>query len=215
MGFVLNEQRAAFNLVLKLQPAHLQSIRDHLLSLGADDRYLRFGMPATDDFIHRYVDGFDFTRDCFFGVTNSRLEMIGLAHLAYSDNPATPHTAEFGVSVTEGGRGFGVGTLLFKRSAIHARNTGITVLYVHCLSTNAAMMHIARKAGMTVEYAYGEADAFLTLPPGDPQSISLEVLQDQSAQFDYKMKEHLKRVLTSQARLFRFGFQSFRRQHQL
>jgi RimJ/RimL family protein N-acetyltransferase len=92
------------------------------------------------------------------------LKIVGLAHLAYSDSSYPSITAEFGVSVSESGRGIGIGTGLFKRSAMHCRNTHIEILYVHCLSSNDAMMHIAKKAGMRVENVDGETDAYLRLP---------------------------------------------------
>ena len=41
------------------------------------------------------------------------------------------------------------------------------MLYMHCLSRNSTMMHIAKKSGMKIEYAYGEADAYLSLTPAD------------------------------------------------
>jgi hypothetical protein len=183
-------------LVLELNYSHHEMMRSHLLALGDTDRRLRFGMHATDDFINKYVNSFHFDSDCFFGVIDSSLQIIGLAHLAYSKASSSQrHTAEFGVSVSEKGRGFGVGSSLFKRSAIHARNTNINTLYVHCLSSNAAMMHIARKAGMTVEYSYGEADAFLRLSPGSPHSVMLEAMQDQSAIIDYSIKQGFNRAL--------------------
>jgi RimJ/RimL family protein N-acetyltransferase len=182
-------------LVLELNHSHQHLMRKHLLGLGDEDRQLRFGMHASDDFINRYVDGFDFGRDSFFGVIDTSLCVIGLAHLAYAPQPGANNSAEFGVSVSENGRGFGVGTALFKRSAMHARNTNISILYVHCLATNSAMMHIARKAGMQVEYSYGEADAYLTLPPGDQRTVILEAMQDQSAMIDYKIKQRFNRAM--------------------
>jgi len=190
------QTRPKMILVLELNGSHHEMMRRHLLSLGENDRRLRFGMHATDLIINAYVDSFNFSRDCFFGVIDSSLTVIGLAHLGYGQElPGQEHTAEFGVSVSENGRGFGVGTALFKRSAIHARNTNISVLYVHCLSSNSAMMHIARKSGMEVEYSYGEADAYLRLPPGNSQSIILEAMQDQSAIIDYSIKQGFKRTL--------------------
>ncbi len=183
-------------LVLELGQSHLEMIREHLLKLGDNDRRLRFGMHATNDFINNYVDSFQFDRDCFFGVFDSSLKIIGLAHLAYSNGLLSQrHIAEFGVSVSENGRGLGVGTALFQRSAIHARNTHITVLYVHCLASNTAMMHIARKAGMAVEYSYGEADAYLRLTPGDPSSAKIEAMQAYSAAVDYSFKKSFRRAL--------------------
>jgi GNAT superfamily N-acetyltransferase len=197
------QTRPKMILVLELNRSHLEMMRNHLLSLGENDRRLRFGMHATDLFINSYVNSFNFSRDCFFGVIDSSLTMIGLTHLGYGQElPGQEHSAEFGVSVSENGRGFGVGTALFKRSAMHARNTNISVLYVHCLSSNAAMMHIARKAGMDVEYSYGEADAFLRLPPGNSQSMILEAMQDQSAIIDYSIKQGFKRTLLHHKLLF-------------
>jgi RimJ/RimL family protein N-acetyltransferase len=199
----MNSARPKMILVLELGISHLEMIREHLLALGEEDRRLRFGMHATDTFINNYVNSFNFVRDCFFGVIDSSLKIIGLTHLAYGQESANQgHTAEFGVSVSKNGRGFGVGTALFKRSAIHARNTNISILYVHCLSSNAAMMHIARKSGMEVEYSYGEADAYLKLPPGNQQSLILEAMQDQSAIIDYSHKQGFKRSLLKDGFLF-------------
>ena len=73
------------------------------------DRYLRFGHPAVDAQIGRYVDLIDFDRDEVFGVFNRRLQLIAMAHLAYLGDSQRPHAAEFGVSVLPRyrGRGFG------------------------------------------------------------------------------------------------------------
>ena len=49
-------------------------------------------------------------------------------------------------------------------------------------------MNIAKEAGMKIEYAYGSADAYLTLPPADQTSILTEMLQEQAALFDYAIK---------------------------
>ena len=41
----------------------------------------------------------------------------------------------------------------------------VDTLYMQCLSSNQTMMHIAKKAGMEIHREYGEADAYLRLPP--------------------------------------------------
>ena len=61
-------------------------------------------------------------------------------------------------------------------------------------SRNATMMHIAKKSGMRIEYAYGEADAYLSLPPADHSTIIAEMLQEQAAVFDYAMKRQARRT---------------------
>jgi hypothetical protein len=55
------------------------------------------------------------------------------------------------------------------------------------------MMHLAQKAGMVVEYAYGDADAYLKLPPASPATIIGEAAIEQWADMDYALKQNLKR----------------------
>jgi hypothetical protein len=77
---------------------------------------------------------------------------------------------------------------------MRSRNTRVSVLYMHCLSRNSTMMHIARKSGMKIEYAYGEADAYLSLAPADHTSIMTEMLQEHAAVFDYAIKRQAHRA---------------------
>ena len=58
-------------------------VANHLNALGESDRYLRFGYPATDAQISKYVDSLDFERDEVFGIFNRHLELIAMAHLAH------------------------------------------------------------------------------------------------------------------------------------
>jgi ribosomal protein S18 acetylase RimI-like enzyme len=96
--------------------------------------------------------------------------------------------AEFGVSVSASARGLGIGSRLFERAAIHCRNNDVDTLYMHCLSSNKTMMHIAKKAGMEIHRDYGEADAYLKLLPADPASMLQEALDEQFATLDYTFK---------------------------
>ena len=179
--------------VRELHSGHRTEILSHLLSLNEEDRRLRFGTQTPDEVIHHYVDGLDFNKDAIFGVFNTDLKLVGMAHLAYLPQIANEaHSAEFGVSVLPEGRAQGIGTALLERCAVHARNSNIQILYVHCLANNKGMMHLAQKAGMTVEYAYGDADAYLTLPPANTGTIVDEAANEQWADFDYALKENLK-----------------------
>jgi RimJ/RimL family protein N-acetyltransferase len=177
-------------LVRELTAADRDQLLAHFLALGEEDRLLRFGQAAPDHVIENYVRSIDFTRDKVFGVYDHRLDLVGVGHLAYLPEEGDTRTAEFGVSVLESSRGMGVGSKLFERAAMHSRNTRVTTLYMYCLSRNTTMMHIAKKAGMRIEYAYGSADAYLTLPPADQTSILTEMLQEQAAVFDYAIKRH-------------------------
>ena len=180
--------------VRELHAGYRQEILNHLLQLNDEDRRLRFGTQTPDEVIERYVEGLDFNRDVIFGVFDLDLKLIGMAHLAYlPELKGQARAAEFGVSVLPEGRAQGIGTALLQRSAVHSRNTRIQTLYVHCLSSNKAMMRLAQKAGMRVEYAYGDADAYLTLPPASTATIVEEAANEQWADMDYALKEGLKR----------------------
>ena len=176
-----------------LDDAHRAAVLGLFLSLEADDRHLRFGSPTSDAVIKRYVANLNFRRDALFGIFNDALDLVGIAHLAYVP-PAnkSPRSAEFGVSVLHNDRHRGLGAALLARAAIHARNTHIDTLFVHCLAKNKAMMHLAQKLGMRVDFAYGDADAYLILPPANAQSILHEASQEQMADLDYALKANLK-----------------------
>jgi GNAT superfamily N-acetyltransferase len=180
-------------LVKRLAPLHRNALLQHFLALGADDRRLRFGSMISDAGIADYVSGIDFDRGAVFGVFDDDLGLTGAAHVAISEG-----TAELGVSVLPGHRGLSIGSALFDRAGMFARNQLVSVLFMHCLAENQAMMHIARKSKMRIVAAGGEADAHLELAPGDPASIARELMQEQIALFDYNLRS---RVL-SQRRIF-------------
>ncbi|QGZ55812.1 GNAT family N-acetyltransferase [Paraburkholderia acidiphila] len=181
-------------MVRVLTSADRERLLAHFLTLDSDDRLLRFGQAAPDHVIEKYVRSMDFTRDTVFGVFDHQLQLVGVGHLAYLPADGNGRTAEFGVSVLESARGQGIGSKLFERAAIRSRNTHVTTLYMHCLSRNSTMMHIAKKSGMKIEYAYGEADAYLSLEPADQSSIIAEMLQEQAAVFDYALKRQARQA---------------------
>lgn len=181
-------RRAAWVPIRPLAPRHKPRILMHLLALSEQDRYLRFGYPATDEHIRRYVDGLDFGRDEIFGIFNRRLQLVAMAHLAFSVDPELSSCAEFGVSVNAGQRGRGMGAKLFDRAVIHARNEGVRMLFIHALSENAAMLGIARKAGARVERDGSESEAYLSLPQATIDSQVTGLLQDRMAELDYQLK---------------------------
>lgn len=176
--------------IRSLGPGHRERIAAHLRLLDGPDRYLRFGHHVTDEQIARYVAALDFDRDEVFGIYNRRLELLAVAHLAFAGSSDAAEPAEFGVSVSKHARGRGYGTRLFDRAVMHARNAGVDRMYVHALSENAAMLHIARSAGATMERHGGETEAFLRLPPATTASRVSEALDEQLAQTDYQLKLH-------------------------
>lgn len=183
--------------IRSLGTEHRARIATHLLALSEQDRYLRFGYPATDEHIRRYVEGLNFERDQVFGIFNRRLDLLAVAHLARYDAAEYQGCAEFGVSVAAHARGRGYGSLLFERSAMHARNDGVHMLFVHALSQNATMLHIAQKAGATLKRDGAESEAYLTLRDATLDSRLAEIVQEQFAQVDYRLKVQQQQHLQS------------------
>jgi GNAT superfamily N-acetyltransferase len=174
--------------IRSLSARHKPRIERHLLALAPQDRYLRFGYAATDEQIGRYVMGLNFERDEIFGVFNRRLELVAMAHLAYSIDPQWATCAEFGVSVSSHQRGKGLGARLFDHAVMHARNQGVSLLFIHALSENSAMLKIARQAGAAVQRDGSESEAYLTLPQANLDSQFSGLMQEQMAQVDYQLK---------------------------
>jgi GNAT superfamily N-acetyltransferase len=171
---------------------HRTRIAHHLLALEPEDRYLRFGHWASDDQVFRYVAALDFERDEVFGIYNRKLDLIAFAHLAYAKDSRFDSCAEFGVSVLASARGRGYGARLFARAAMHATNDGVSLMFIHALSENAAMLKIARSAGASVEREGTESEAYLRLPPPSLDTRVTELIEENVAQVDYRLKAQAK-----------------------
>jgi GNAT superfamily N-acetyltransferase len=171
-------------LIRELSPIERPALERHFLALGASDRRLRFGVPLNDFAIRGYVARIDFERDALFGVSADDLHLVGAAHLGR----ARGH-AELGISVLEAHRNLGIGGALLGRANLRARNWGVRVLFMHCLTENNAMMRLARNQGMAIMTEQGETDAWLALPPADAATHFGEVFEQRAALFDYALKQ--------------------------
>ena len=173
-------------LIRELSSFELPALERHFLALAGEDRRLRFGASLNDFAVRAYVKGIDFERDAVFGVLDDELRVIGAAHLARSNGHA-----ELGVSVLPGQRNRGIGGALLGRAHTHARNWGVRALFMHCLTENSAMMHLARKQRMEIAADTGEADAWLKLSPADASSYMSAVFDERAALYDYVLKSQL------------------------
>jgi len=200
-------------LVKELSPRARRHLLRHFLALEEKDRLLRFGSKLSDELVTRYVEHIDFSRDTIFGVYDRKMRLLGVGHLAFAPREASPvsgatlkaRVAEFGVSVSAAARGMGVGTKLFVRAAIRCRNADVDTLYMHCLSSNKVMMHIAKKAGMEIHRDYGEADAYLKLQPANPVTLFQEAMEEQAAMLDYIVKANMRALFKWISRVFGIG----------
>lgn len=180
--------------IVRLDDSHRPALLAHFLSLGVEDRHLRFGFTARDGTIERYAGDIDFTRDAVFGVRGASRRFDGIVHLALENNHA-----EIGVSVLASARGRGIGSALVERAAAQARDRGIKVLFVQCLSENRAMVHIARTLGMKVIAEGIDSTTSLALRRASPVSLLRELAANQIALCDAALSQTLLKRETHKA----------------
>ncbi len=173
------------NTTIRLRSSHRTALEAHFIALDAEDRRLRFGAAIGDEALRAYVARIDFERDGAFAVQDDELRLVAVVHVAVTDS-----AAELGLSVLAGRRGSGLGHALFKRAVMHLRNRGSREVFVHCLTENAAMMHLARKHGMGIVYSGGETDARLQLKPATANTYISEWIADQQAATVQAMRHH-------------------------
>jgi ribosomal protein S18 acetylase RimI-like enzyme len=170
---------------VRLRIADREALVAHFLALDAEDRRLRFGAPLPDERLREMVESIPFERDELFAVADNRMRLLGVVHVALGSGPA-----ELGLSVLPEARGKGIGNALFTRAVMHLRNRGAKEVFVHCLSENTTMMHLAHKHGMRIEYAGSESDAFLRLERPSTDSVLSEWLHDKQADSMHAWKRH-------------------------
>ena len=178
-------------LPVRLRAADREALTQHFLALGAEDRRLRFGATLTDDAIRALEERIDFDRDEIFGIAGDDLSLLAVVHVAFYPEGR----AELGLSVLPQARGQGLGNALFSRAVMHLVNRGVREVFVHCLTENGAMMHLARRNGMRVARDGPETDAYLALPRATAGSVIAEWFWDHNARSAHEMRRGTRRFL--------------------
>jgi len=173
-------------IVQKLTALQRPDLLRHLRTLSAEDRRLRFGTYMHDAALEHYVNGIDFVRDKVFGIHGRDLAVVGMAHLALD---RSQRFAELGLSVETTQRGKGYGLALLNRGKLSAVNLGYTTLFMHCLSENQIMIHLARKAGLKLVTEQGDVDAHLKLDATSYGAVAQEAVEDHIALADFLFKQ--------------------------
>lgn len=169
----------------------------HLCKLEGEDRRLRFGGVVTDSYIADYVTKSLSEDDDseWFVIGENRI--IAACHVAIYNGEG-----ELGCSVDPKFRGLGLAQAMFDRSVTYLRSKGIRDVYMHCLTENQIMRHIARKNDMTVVSCYGETDARVQVQPPTPMTVVEDVYLDRIALYDM--------LIRSQSGLYGAWLQAFR-----
>jgi len=76
--------------------------------------------------------------------------------------------------VAEQHRNQGIADLLMSESITWIRNRGFNTLYLHCVTWNRAMKHLAHKHGLVMQEDHGDAEVCSRIPPASMISYAQE-----------------------------------------
>ena len=168
----------------KLTAFDKQMLLEHFkIDIIGNDRRLRFGYEAPDDAVETYIDkslehfGVD---NMWFVVDVSAIDryagrkIIATCHVSMNRKTGT---AEMGCTVSPDCRNKKIGQELFNRGITWARMAGAENVFMHCLSENKVIQHIAQKGGMTV----------VTIDPSEKES-TIQVKQNR---FEAGFKDYI------------------------
>ena len=146
-----------------------------LKDIQGNDRRLRFGHMLPDEGVKDYIKktfvSFGYN-DMWFIIDVESPETFGRKVVAtcHVNYDVKTNTAELGLTVSPQYRNQKLGQELYNRGVTWARMKGAEIIFMHCLSENKTMQHIARKNGMSV----------VTIDPAEKQS-SIKVEKNQIA----------------------------------
>lgn len=176
----------------KLWSSDSTALKAHLLRLDPESRRMRFGTPVSDYFIEQYAQnalGSHSVAHGYFvdGVLRGVAELRGFRGVAGGE-------AEAAFSVEKNFQNRGIGTELFSRTVLAARNRGISKLFVNFLSQNARMQAIAKKFDAVVTYDSDGGHAQIEAPHANPLSIWKEMLTDGQDFTDSVLQSHSRAI---------------------
>lgn len=132
---------------MKIQHSHIEYLREyaeHLKNLSNEDRYTRFGYAASADTIDKMILNILYNQDdhhIFTYYTDGRI--VGFGHLAREGTEW-----ELAVSVERDYQGRGIANQLMDHMIDWGKTHGVEVLYMHCITENQKIQHLARKHGL-------------------------------------------------------------------
>ena len=132
-----------------------------------NDRRLRFGFESPDSSVKEYIEKsitYDYGYTSMWFVVDEGDRIVATCHVSLNRET---NTAEMGCTVSPDYRNQKIGQELFNRGITWARMAGAEHVFMHCLSENKVIQHIAKKGGMTV----------VTIDPSEKES-TIQVKQN-------------------------------------
>lgn len=148
--------------IVELHEADRSAIRNHLMRLSHEDRYLRFFATLNDSAIEHYaMDMIDLHNGCAFGAIDGNGRLVGLAHAGAIKTKDGKQQCEVGFSIDADVRSRGLSKLLMAQVLIYCQNHDVEKLCMSCLRENKRMQALARYFGLKMTIDFEEAYAEL------------------------------------------------------
>jgi GNAT superfamily N-acetyltransferase len=177
------ERSAQPGAIRRLWPSELDLYRSHLLRLDPQTRRDRFSGAVSDGFIASYAERAINEDHLIFAHAVGGV-VRGVVELCPYPRPHDDE-GEAAFSVEREFRLQGIGTALFRRVILAARNRGVRTLHVRCLPHNQAMQTLARKHGARMFFESDEILGKVDVGVVTPFSVFQELLE---ASFDLTLK---------------------------
>ena len=181
---------------MKIQHADITVLADyanHLKGLSEADRYTRFCYNIKDENIDRFILSILYNADDHHLFTATRDDkIVGFGHLAREGNDW-----ELAVSVAGNCQGQGVADCLIDFMIDWGTTRGVHSVFMHCITQNAKIQHLARKHGLRmVERDGSEVTSKVDLPPPTPMDYTADFLREQKDLLD-QMADIQRRLLAN------------------
>ena len=153
---------------------------EHLCSLDADARRLRFGRAISDQGIRDSVAALAGTRHAILVHEDHTLAIVAAVLVTSRDRAL----AELAFSVDRVWRGQGLATELARRAIVWARNRDIAQIGLYCLAENVPMRRLAQRIGVHLQIDGPDCEGTLALPRRTSFSLMQEMMAERAALVD-------------------------------
>lgn len=156
---------------LPIQDFHLYG--DWLRQQSQETLSTYFGAAISPTFINSLMDGIESNpEEHYFLIATKGSKWVGVIHMAR----ISEKDMEFGVMVAEDARHQGVADQLMDEAITWIQNRGFDKLYLHCLTWNRAMKHLATKHGLEVHEDHGDSEVCTHIPPASLLTYTQEAM---------------------------------------
>jgi GNAT superfamily N-acetyltransferase len=150
----------------------------HLKSLDQEDRYSRFGHPASDYNIDQLILNMCYNptdHELWYARTDE--QRVGWGHMAKNQDG----TWELAVSVAKEHQRQGIADKLMSEMIVWAKFHHIPEVYMHCIENNKVIQHLATKHELkTREKGDGERTAAIEVPEPNFVEVNTQLFKEQA-----------------------------------